>query len=584
MKTRQRSLWVLVLLAFGFTVVSHRLIQLQLVEHPKYARLAMLNHCARVELPAHRGMIVDVHGTPLAQSQAVYEVRLDGKNLLDPERVLPRLESLLGLELGTLSRSFRPSERYRLLAKRVGEDVVQKLNSFEQEKLREWRAQGKNPEPFLLFHEDFIRVYPNGREAAAVVGLVDAEGKGVSGVERAFDRQLRGSPGERWIEKDVLGREIPVYRRFNVNPVDGATVRLTIDLTIQHILEQGLDELDREYRPKAICSVVMRPSTGEVLAMGVRPTFDPNDGEHVRPELLRNRCLTDPVEPGSIFKIVTLAGVLEEKQVTLNTLIDCENGAFSYAGYLLHDSHPCGTLTVREVTAKSSNIGFAKLGIALGPARLYRFARAFGIGSPTGILPLQGESAGLLRPPWQWSKLSISRIPMGQEVMVTPIQMAQAMSVIANGGIFMKPMLVRGWISPEGKPISYVAPQQVRRVISERTARWVSLALASVVAKGGTGTKAAVPGYTVAGKTGTAQKAVGGSYGHNRYVSSFVGYMPEEDPQFVLLIMVDEPKGSHYYGGEVAAPAFRSMASQIAEALGMVPRSAPARAAHGGSL
>lgn len=584
MKTRQRSLWVLVLLAFGFTIVSHRLVQLQLVEHPKYARLAMLNHCARLELPSHRGMIIDVHGTPLAQSQAVYEVRLDGKNLLDPERTLPRLENLLGLEQGTLSRSFRPAERYRLLAKRVGEDLVQKLNSFEQEKLREWRAREKSPEPFLLFREDFIRVYPNGREGAAVVGLLDAEGKGVAGVERAFDRQLRGSSGERWIEKDVLGREIPVYRGFNAAPVDGSTVRLTLDLTIQHILEKGLDDLDREFHPKAISSIVMRPSTGEVLAMAVRPTFDPNDGEHVRPELLRNRCLTDPVEPGSIFKIITLAGVLEERQVSLDSLVNCENGSFSYAGYILHDSHAHGMLTVREATSKSSNIGFAKLGIGLGSARLYRFARAFGIGSPTGILPWQGESAGLLRAPWQWSKLSISRIPMGQEVMVTPIQMTQAMSVIANGGSLMKPMLIRGWVSPEGRPVSYVAPVQVRRVISEKTARWVSLALASVVAKGGTGTKAAVPGYTVAGKTGTAQKAVGGSYGHGRYISSFVGYMPEEDPQFVLLIMVDEPKGSRYYGGDVAAPAFSSMASQIAEALGVVPRSAPARAAHVGPL
>ncbi|MDD4932670.1 MAG: penicillin-binding protein 2 [Methylacidiphilaceae bacterium] len=584
MKTRQRSLWILVFLAFGFTVVSHRLVELQLVEHPKYARLAMLNHCARIDLPAHRGMIVDVHGTPLAQSQAVYEVRLDGKNLLDPDRALPKLEILLGLRPGTLSGSFRPSERYRLLAKKVGEDAVQKLSAFEQEQLREWRTSGKSPEPFLLFREEFIRVYPNGPEAAAVVGLLDREGKGVAGVERAFDRQLRGTPGERWIEKDVLGREIPVYRGFNVAPADGATVRLTLDLTIQHILEKGLDDLEREYRPKSICSVVMRPSTGEVLAMAVRPTFDPNDGEHVRPELLRNRCLTDPMEPGSIFKIVTLAGVLQERQVSLDTPVNCENGSFSYAGYVLHDSHPYGVLTVREATAKSSNIGFAKLGIGLGSARLYRFARAFGIGSATGLLPWQGESAGLLRPPWQWSKLSISRIPMGQEVMVTPIQMTQAMAVIANGGLFMKPMLVRGWVSPEGRPISYVAPEQVRRVISEKTARWVSMALASVVAKGGTGTKAAVPGFTVAGKTGTAQKAVGGSYGHGRYISSFVGYLPEEDPQFVLLIMVDEPKGARYYGGEVAAPAFSIMAAQIAEALGVVPRSAPARAAHVGAL
>ncbi|VVM05769.1 cell division protein FtsI (penicillin-binding protein 3) [Methylacidimicrobium cyclopophantes] len=584
MKTRQRSLWILVLLAFGFTVVSHRLVELQLVEHSKYARLAMLNHCARIELPAHRGMIVDVHGTPLAQSQAVYEVRLDGKNLRDPEQTVPKLESLLGLAPGSISANFRPTERYRLLAKRVGEDVVQRLNNFEQEKLRQWRVGGRSPEPFLLFREDFIRVYPNGREGAAVVGMLDAEGKGVAGVERAFDRQLRGLPGERWIEKDVLGREIPVYRGFNVAPVDGATVRLTLDLTIQHILEKGLDDLDREFRPKAICSVVMRPSTGEVLGMAVRPTFDPNDGEHVRPELLRNRCLTDPMEPGSIFKIITLAGVLEERQVTLNSLVNCENGAFSYAGYVLHDSHAHGTLTVREATSKSSNIGFAKLGIGLGSARLYRFARAFGIGAPTGLLPSQGESAGVLRPPWQWSKLSISRIPMGQEVMVTPMQMTQAMSVIANGGWFMKPLLVRGWVSSDGRPISYVVPEQVRRVISEKTARWVSLALASVVAKGGTGTKAAVPGFTVAGKTGTAQKAVGGSYGHGRYISSFVGYLPEEDPQFVLLIMVDEPKGGRYYGGDVAAPAFSSMASQIAEALGIVPRSAPARAANVGPL
>lgn len=552
MNHRQRALYVVVFLAFGFTLVSLRLVQIMLVDQGKYQDLAIENHLRRIELPPRRGMIVDVNGNTLAQTKMVNDVRLDGRTLKNPEESLRKIAAILDLPADLLIKSYRPKDGYWLLKQEVDENVVAALREL---KINE-----------LIFKEKPIRSYPNGSHASHILGFLGDDKRGASGIEKQMDQYLRGIPGELWIEKDGRSREIAAYRRKDQQPVDGMQVTLTIDLSIQHIVEDQLDKLVQKYSPSGAYIIVMRPRTGEILAMGSRPTFDPNHRTEANLEQMRNRCLTDTFEPGSTFKIVSIAAALNEGIVTLGSPIYCENGQFYYAGYTLHDHEPYGTLTVNEVMAKSSNIGTAKIALNMGQDKLFPYLQAFGFGRVTGLLNRQGESAGILRPLQQWTKISIARVPIGQGVAATPIQMITAMSAIANGGALMTPRLIKQVNDSEGRPIEVYSPRMVRQVVNPSTARMVSKSLLDVVSDG-TGASARVEGFDVAGKTGTAQKFVNGEYSKEKYVASFIGYLPADNPQFVALVMVDEPKGKQYYGGQVAAPAFAEMSKQIVQCL-----------------
>ena len=577
MTARRRALWVVVALSFGFTLISYRLVHIQLVDHEKYRREAIENHCIRIEQPPRRGMIYDDAGQVLAQSQVLHDIRVDGRNLLDPPQTLAAMEKILGLPAGSLAKVFKPENRYQLLAREATEEQVAGLRDLETAKVAEWRRQKRDTGRFLTVEDRYLRSYPNDAHASHVLGYLDGENKGVAGVEGAMDPFLRGIPGEQWIEKDPRGREIAGYRGRDQEPVDGYNVVLTVDLSVQHVLEDGLDKIVQKYHPEGVCAIAMRPRTGEILGMANRPTYDPNNRKGVDMAAFRNRCLTDGFEPGSTFKIVTLSAALNEQITTLDSQIYCEDGKFFYADHWLHDDEPRGMLSVEDILAFSSNIGFAKLGLELGDQRLYQYATQFGFGRATGMLPRQGEGSGLLRPVSKWSKLSATRVPMGQEVLATPIQMATAMSAIANGGNLVQPRIVQEITDAQGRVIQYYPPRVIRRVISETTAKEVSLALADVVDKGTAAGKINIPGFRAAGKTGTAQKFINGEYSHTKFVASFIGFLPAEDPQFVLLIMVDEPHGSSYYGAQVAAPAFSEMGKQIADVLNMVPPSAPAQ-------
>jgi len=310
----------------------------------------------------------------------------------------------------------------------------------------------------------------------------------------------------------------------------------------------------------------MDPHTGEILGMGSRPTFDPNDSKSYAPDAVRNRCLTDAVEPGSIFKIITFSGALNEGLINLDTPVDCHHGSFAYGGKILHDDEKdgFGTLKAIEVMAQSSNIGTACIALGLGENKLYKYARAFGIGQRTGLMTSQGESAGMFQPVNKWSAISITRIPMGQEVLATPIQMVTAMSVIANGGRLVMPRLAKEVTDKSGRVMKVYQPRIVRQVISADAAADAAKALAQVMIDG-TGKSIHVPGHSIAGKTGTAQKVVNGEYSHDHHVSSFIGFMPAQDPDFVALVMVDDPKTTKYYGAEVSAPVFARIATQMAQ-------------------
>ena len=451
-----------------------------------------------------------------------------------------------------------------------------KLPKPEQAFNRNLRAKAIFADP----HSDQVRVYPNQSLAAHVLGyvaMVDrtvksnrvSELAGAEGVEKVFNAKLAGVAGWRVTETDRRNRELLTLREQEVEPRDGLNVVLTIDSVIQHIAETALAEAVQKYSPISASAIVVRPRTGEILAMATLPNFDPNTPGTASADARRNRVISDVAEPGSTFKIVVVSSALNEHAVSLADQFNCENGAFSFAGRVLHDHERYGILSVKNIITKSSNIGAAKIGIVMGEQRLYQYLRDYGFGTATGI-SLSGEVRGIVNPLKSWSKVSIAQIPMGHGVAVTPLQMVMAMSAIANGGVLMHPMLVDRLEDENHIPVAQYPPQRVRQVISEAAARDMVEALKTVVTADGTAVKAALEHYTVAGKTGTAQKVKNGVYVSDKFFSSFIGFFPADNPELCISVVLDEPKGGHY-GGQVAAPFFKQIAERSANYLNIRP-------------
>lgn len=565
MQHRTRAIWILVFLGCGFTLISFNLIQIQLVQHQKFLNMAVENHTHREVIPPERGAILDSDGNTLAQTMRVYDIRLDAQEMKKPDVNLPKIAAALGMPLEKLQAMYQPKNRYQLIAHEVEDAVATKLMALRLN--------------CIITEAHDRRSYPNGEMASHIMGFTDGKGTGLAGMEKEMDSLLRGTPGERLVERDGKKNTIALYQQHETPAVDGDNVTLTIKMAIQHVVENELDQIAQTYQPNAAYIVVMDPQTGEILAMGSRPTYDPNDSSTFKPDRIRNRCITDAVEPGSIFKIITLAGALNERAVDLNTQIYCENGTFYYAGKELRDDEPHAWLSLLEVMAQSSNIGFAKVAMTyLHEEKLYHYATAFGIGQRTGIMGDQGESAGLLRPVKKWSGLSITRVPMGQEVLASPVQLVAAMSVIANGGKLVVPHLQKQVTDPTGQVVKTFQPQVVRQVISANAARDVAIALHQVTIDGtAKSIKIQDPAtgnfYSFAGKTGTAQKFMNGEYSHDHHVASFIGFCPADNPAFVTLVMVDDPKTKprQDYGAIVSAPVFANVAKQVAQILNIPP-------------
>lgn len=570
---RNRALLVSMLFACGFTVVSCRLVWLQLVQHEKYREEAVRQHYVGIPIPPNRGSILDRRGHVLAQTVTVTDLRIDGKLAWETPEIFDQLAPILGSSPPELKERVDARNRYRLLAAAVDEQTLARLRALQARSLR--------------FEERMVRAYPNGPEASHVIGFVNrvsqpssVEGKtiemevGIDGVERTMDRFLKGIPGERRVVRDGtrLKREIPAYRQSDRPARDGQNVVLTLDLTIQHIIEQELDRIVVEHQPEAAHIVVLNPNTGEILALANRPSFDPNDRSTMNARSLRNAALQNTYEPGSTFKVVTLAAALNEGVADLDTPIFCENGEFFYAGKYLRDHQPYGTLRLGEVMAKSSNIGFAKIALILGPEKVRQYATVFGFGAKTqgAMASLMAEEQGVLHPLKKWSGLSITRVPMGYEVAVTNLQMAMAYAAVANGGRLMEPRLVSAVVDRRGQLVAQYLPRAVRQVVRPQVAAELKRALNGVVSDTGTAQKASVRGFDVAGKTGTAQKLKNGAYDRQHYIASFIGFLPADRPEFLVSIVVDEPKGKQIYGGQVAAPAFSNIASQVAAHLNLV--------------
>jgi cell division protein FtsI/penicillin-binding protein 2 len=422
----------------------------------------------------------------------------------------------------------------------------------------------------IYFEHDATRIYPNGSMLCHVIGFTDFEHRGIQGVEASMEEYLHGQDGYRYIEHNRAGQEIVLYRGQERAPRDGYQVHLTVDLNLQNIVENEIDTAMGEYSPQKATIILMRPQTGEILAMANRPNFDLNLRSEAKPEEMKNRAIIDMMEPGSTFKIVAAAAALNEHKLQPKSTIFCENGLWQFGGAVLHDHRAFSYLSVQDILIKSSNIGAAKLALGIGDQKFYEYIRRFGFGERTGI-ELPGEINGLIRPPRSWSKISITRIPMGHEIGVTPLQMTVAMATIANGGKLITPRIVKSITGSDGKTVTSLSPVVLRQVISPQTASQIGDALRGVVSDRGTAAAAAVPGFTIAGKTGTAQKVdPKGGYEHGKYVVSFIGYLPAERPEFVGLVVLDDAqttKPELNYGGLIAGPIFSRIAEKAAQYL-----------------
>ncbi len=565
MKWNSRTRCAIICLGFIllFSLFSFRLIYLQMVKHDEYAGLAAEKHVIKQPIFAERGTILDANNEVLANNVPVETVVADATHLNDVETTVDLVSKQLQLPRGELSEKLHTDRRYIVLKREVAKASADSL----RQQLRAKNLRG------IYFERDATRVYPNGMMLCHVIGFTDFEHKGIQGVEGSLDEYLRGQDGYRYIEHNRAGQEMVLYRGQERASRNGYQVHLTIDLNLQNIVENEIDAAMREYSPKKATIILMRPETGEILAMANRPAFDLNNRSEAKPEQMKNRAICDMMEPGSTFKIVTAAAAINEHKFGLDSYIFCENGVWNYGGTPLHDHAAFGDLSVKDILVKSSNIGAAKLAVSLGDQKFYEYIRRFGFGDRTGI-ELPGEIPGLLRSPQSWSKISITHIPMGHEIGVTPLQMATAMCAIANGGKLMTPRIVKSITTGDGKTISTLKPIVLRQVISPQTANQIGMALRGVVSDRGTAAAAAVPGFTIAGKTGTAQK-VGphGGYEKGKEVVSFCGFLPAEHPEFVGLVVLDDAqtKPEQNYGGTVAGPIFSHIAEKAARYLDLEP-------------
>ena len=570
---RRRAAIACGLMALVFTGYSARLIHLQVGKHEEYTALAAAKHSIRESIPARRGMIYDRHNEILAANIPVRRVIIDGTHIKNPSLLAEVAAPYLGLPQEELEKIFTEEvtkkKQFKILLNDLKEENAIALRSAMEEK----SLRG------LYFRENTTRTYPNGPMLSHVLGFLsrkdpnDDHVVGVDGIERSMEPSLCGEDGFRHIERDRTGREIVIYRGQEKPAQNGTSVQLTIDMGLQAILETEMENAFKELKPETATGIIVNPKTGEILALVNRPTFDLNQINSARMEQMKNRAIMDMVEPGSTFKIVVAAGALNERVVTDRTMIYCENGSFAYGGRILRDHHGYGAMNAHDILMKSSNIGSAKMALMMGDEKFYEYVRRFGFGERSGV-DLPGEIPGLVHPPARWDKLTITRMPMGHSIAVTPLQITMAMAVIANGGKLMRPHIIRSVKDQDGNTIREFAPEVVREVIPEETAKYVSDALVEVVGDRGTAALARVNGYSVAGKTGTAQKVdPKGGYTPGKYVVSFVGYMPAEDPQFVCLIMVDDAKISSglNYGGLVAAPIFSRVAEKAARYLDLTP-------------
>jgi len=544
---KARLLSILFIFTLAFLALIGRLIWLQVIEHNTLLKLAGNQHNINIKLQANRGNIYDRNFHPLSANLKTGSIYANPKEIEDSRSLIRSLKPYLGIEKKVLTEKLKSSSPFVWLKR--------KIDYAQAQKIMDLGLKG------IGMLTESRRFYPNNQLASHMLGFVGIDNEGLEGLEMKFNSFLSGTPGYSYAFRDAKARRIFSKHSGLIPPSDGYNLVLTIDEVIQHIAEKELDRTFSDSEAAAATVIVMNPTSGDILALANRPAFDLNNFNISEPDSRRNRAVTDILEPGSVFKVITASAALEEEVVSLEREFFCEEGLYNVGGHILHDHHPYGKLTFRQVIELSSNIGTVKTAQLLGKEKLYSFIKLFGFGSKTNI-ELPGEVVGIIRPSERWSGISIAAIPIGQEVAVTPIQLVRALSVIANGGMLVKPRIVLSIQDSQGEVVKNFEPEKPKRIISSSTASFMTEILEGVVERG-TGKRAQLSEYRACGKTGTAQKLEpDGRYSHSKYVASFMGFAPASDPRVAVLVCVDEPKGA-YYGGSVAAPAFKRITEDV---------------------
>jgi cell division protein FtsI (penicillin-binding protein 3) len=549
-----------VVLGVLFLAVGKRAYTLQVRDADRLRGMAEEQYLREIELPPRRGRILDRNGAELASTADVDSIYCNPRQLPDIRDAARRLSRALGLDRAELEKKLGQRRFFAWVKRKVTPDEVTAV-----------KALGL---PGIAFTREPRRFYPNRTLAATIMGHAGSEGNGLEGIELALDKHLRGTSSSVQGMRDALGREIALEGSGDGDgsaSTAGADVVLTIDRYLTFITERALAAGAAEHHAKAAIAMVMDPRTGELLAMASVPTYNPNDPQSAADAGARNRAITDAFEPGSTMKTFTIAAALDAGVVKADDRFDCLMGRMMVGKYSIHDTHPHGILTVAEVFKFSSNIGATKIARKLGRDGLADALARFGFGKPTGV-GLPGERAGVVRPVEKWGDIGFANVSFGQGLTVTPLQMLTGVSAIAGGGIYRQPRIVARIVQADGT-VETLPTAPERRVMAPAAARTMLSIMRGVTENGGTAKQAAIDGYIVGGKTGTAQKVANGHYDPTKWVSSFVGVVPADDPRLVIMVIMDEPQGGHL-GGAVAAPVFKEIAEQSLRYL-HVPPTAP---------
>lgn len=539
---RKRAIIMATTIVFGFVMIVVRLSDIMLLEHKKYTDKALMQQLKQEDIQVRRGMVFDRRGREMVVNLDMESLYCDPAEIAEPEDSARVLAEATGKPSKAILAKLSSDTRFVWLDRKLKAETVAKI--------KDAKLSG------IGFRPDTKRFYPNGTLAAHVLGFTNVDNRGIEGVELKYDSYLRGLSGKVVRVRDASGRTLSEGMDMESR---GNNMLLTIDEGLQYMVEAELDNALTKWNATAASAIMMDPFTGEILALANKPSYNPNAINGRYDSDRRNRVITDYYEPGSTFKIIIGTAALEEGAVKVDQKFDCSRGAVEVGGRLIHDAHKHGVLTFKEVIQKSSNVGSAMIGMKLGKENVYKYARAFGFGEKTGI-DLPGEISGRISPPEKWSGMSIGSISIGQEVAVTPLQILRAYSAIANGGSLINPHVVSKIMAPDGGLLWSSTPER-KKVISQKTAETFKDILKTVTEEGGTATSAAVKGNYVAGKTGTAQiiDPRTKKYSKEKYISSFVGFVPADNPKIAMIVVIYEPKGQ-IYGGVVAGPVFKKVA------------------------
>jgi cell division protein FtsI/penicillin-binding protein 2 len=552
---KERITFLFILFIVFYFLLIYRLYNIQVIQSNKFEEIAQQEHLTSFSIEGERGNIYDRNLKKLVVNVNVQSLFAIPPKIENPREAALKISLILNLETKEVLD--------KLNQKRPFVWIKRKLNETEVEEIKKLNLEG------LDFLKESKRFYPKKYLASNLMGFVGIDNQGLEGLELFFDQELKGLPGLVVLERDASGNEIPLSIKELNTHRDGNSIVLTIDEFIQYITEEALDKAFQKYKAKAGVAIVVEPKTGEVLAIAVRPSYDPNYFNKYALDLWRNLAITNTYEPGSTFKIVTIATALEEGVVKLDDQFYCK-GWTNYNGHIFHDIHQHGSQNLTDIVKNSCNVGVIQVGTRLEQKVFEKSIRRFGFGTLTEI-NLPGEVNGLIRSSKDWSKISLASISIGQEISITPIQLIMAISAIANRGTLMKPLIVKEILDSNQNSVKVFKPKPVRQVVSVETALTMTKILEQVVIDG-TGMEAKLDEYQVAGKTGTGQifDFATGKYSNSAYVSLFVGYVPAENPKISILILLDQPKGS-YYGGTVAAPVFKEIASKVLPYLSIPP-------------